>query len=197
MSEELKNNGQEVPKEDNIMDHDYDGIHELNNPSPYWIVILFLVTIGFSLVYAVRYFGYPDNKMDQASEYERRSEKFDAKFAALKAEKQASAGEIDDAAILANGKKYYSEQACFACHGQNGEGNAIGPNLTDNFWINGCSTEDVMKIISEGKPTKGMTPYKNNLSEEQINHLAQYILKELVGSNPANAKDAQGEACGE
>lgn len=182
-------------KAKDIESHDYDGIKELSNPSPYWIVILFLVTIGFSLVYVVNYFGYPDNGMDQVSEYEQKSAAFDAKIAAVRADKKASVGEVDESEILANGAKYYKEQACFACHGQNGEGNAIGPNLTDNTWINGCSIDDVMKIIAEGKPTKGMTPYKNNLSEDQINHLAQYILKELVGTSPANAKDAQGEPC--
>ena len=50
-------------------DHDYDGIKELNNPSPYWVLFLFVATVGFSLLYAVHYFGYPNNGKDQISEY--------------------------------------------------------------------------------------------------------------------------------
>ena len=57
------------------------------------------------------------------------------------------------------------------------------------------SEEEVIKIITEGKPEKGMTPYKSMMSETQINHLAKFILGSMAGSEPANAKEAQGEEC--
>jgi cytochrome c oxidase cbb3-type subunit 3 len=180
--------------EDNITSHEYDGIKELNNPPPYWITLIFLVTIAFSMFYVIHFFGYPNNKKDQISIYEQKVADFELKKAEM--QQEASGGIVmNDAEILAEGEKLYTEKGCMACHGLKGEGNNIGPNLTDNFWINGCSSEDIVKIITEGKPMKGMTPYKNMMTEKQISHLTAYIKTSLVGSNPANAKSAQGEEC--
>jgi len=83
---------------------------------------------------------------------------------------------------------------CFACHGMNGEGNAIGPNMTDDYWLHGCKIQDVVNVIKNGVPAKGMTPFKGQLSDEKIQKVASYILS-LKGTNPANAKAAQGEKC--
>jgi cytochrome c oxidase cbb3-type subunit 3 len=83
---------------------------------------------------------------------------------------------------------------CFTCHGMMGEGNAIGPNLTDNAWIHGCDFQSVYNIIKNGVPTKGMVPYKAQLSDSRIQKVSSYVLS-LVGTNPQNAKEPQGEAC--
>jgi cytochrome c oxidase cbb3-type subunit 3 len=180
--------------EEDISSHDYDGIKELNNPPPYWITLIFLVTIAFSMFYVIQFFGYPDNGKDQISLYEQKVAEFEVKRAEM--QEQSSGGVVlNDAEMLAEGEKLYTEKGCMACHGLKGEGNNIGPNLTDNFWLNGCSEEDITKIITEGKPTKGMTPYKNMMTEKQIGHLTSYIKKSLVGSKPANEKAAQGEEC--
>lgn len=111
-------------------------------------------------------------------------------------QQQASGGVVlNDTEVLAEGQKLFTGKGCLACHGMNGEGNNIGPNLTDNFWLNGCSTDDVAKIIREGKPEKGMTPYKNMMTERQIGYLTRFIKESLVGSAPSNGKAAQGEEC--
>jgi cytochrome c oxidase cbb3-type subunit 3 len=39
-----------------------------------------------------------------------------------------------------------------------------------------------------------MTPYKDQLTQEQTEQMASYLLS-IVGSNPANAKEAQGTEC--
>jgi cytochrome c oxidase cbb3-type subunit III len=172
--------------------HEYDGIKELNNPAPYWVILLFFATIAFAGIYAIKYFGYPNNGLDQASEYKASVEeqKLNMKSAA-----GGPAGAMSESDIVAAGQKLYSEKGCIACHGTKGEGNAIGPNLCDNFWINGCKPEDVAHTISEGKPEKGMTPFKASLSEAQITQISTFILKSLAGSNPSNAKAAQGVEC--
>lgn len=180
-----------------VMDHDYDGIQELNNPSPNWVIAIFFVTIGFSLFYAIHFFGFPDNGRDQKSEYERKVAAFANEKKEMREAAAAAVGEMSEAEVIAAGEKLYAEKGCLACHGMKGEGNAIGPNLTDNYWINGCSDEAVIKIITEGKPEKGMTPYKAMMSEEQIKHLTVFIKKKLVGSSPENSKDPQGEECKE
>lgn len=178
-----------------VNEHEYDGIKELNNPSPNWIIAIFFVTIGFSLFYAIHFYGFPDNGRDQVSEYTRKVAAFEDKKMEMRAAAAAEAGEMDESEIIVAGEKLYMEKGCIACHGMKGEGNAIGPNLTDNFWINGCSEEAIVKIITEGKPEKGMTPYKAMMSEDQIKQMTVFIKKKLVGSTPENAKAAQGEAC--
>ncbi len=179
---------------EDIASHEYDGIKELNNPPPYWITFIFLITIAYAMFYVIHFFGYPNNGKDQNSIYEQKVAAFELK----KAEMQKNAGNgvvLNQSEILASGEKLFTTKACLACHGQKGEGNNIGPNLTDNYWINGCSEEEIFKMIRDGKPEKGMTSNKNLMTEEQMKHLTQYILHSLVGSEPANAKDPQGELC--
>ena len=189
MSEEKKN---QAEQEDHIMDHDYDGIKELDNPPPRWIMLLFYITIGWSILYAAYFFWLKQGK-HQDEEYAMKSEQHDEKYqiASLSADDLVA---FTDQETLAEGKQIYTEMACMACHGTNGEGNAVGPNLTDNYWIHGCSVKDVFNIIKNGEPSKGMTPFKSQLSDEKIQKVASYVLS-LVGSNPANAKDPQGEEC--
>jgi cytochrome c oxidase cbb3-type subunit 3 len=194
MAKQVKNNSQSQKGFSEDATHEYDGIKELNNPPPAWIIIIFLVTIGFSLLYLVHYFGYPDNQMDQESEYKRKVAAFEEKVKKNQ-EDAATTKEISLDEILAAGEDLYIKHGCIACHGQKGEGNAIGPNLTDNYWIHGCAEEDVVSIIRDGNPLKGMTAFGNKMSDKQISSLSQYILVKMVDSNPENPKEAQGEEC--
>jgi cytochrome c oxidase cbb3-type subunit 3 len=174
--------------------HDFDGITELNNPAPNWILLVFIATFGFSLFYAITYFGYPDNGKDQVSEYNRKSEAFDKE---KKQQQEASTGGavMGEQEKLTAGAQLFTQKGCIACHGMKGEGNQIGPNLTDNYWLNGCSVENVNLIIAEGKPEKGMTPFKSIMTQEEIKDVSLFILKKLVGSNPDKGKAPQGVEC--
>ncbi|MCK9640082.1 MAG: c-type cytochrome [Prolixibacteraceae bacterium] len=189
----MQTKGDGHKQEKYFSDHDYDGIKELNNPSPYWVLLLFLGTIGFSLFYAVHYFGYPDNGRDQYSEYNKQMAMAGKKSDQNPAT-QAGAFVMDQAQMDA-GAKLFTEKGCIACHGAKGEGNAIGPNMTDKFWINGCKPVDLIKVVTEGVPAKGMTPFKSMMTEAQIKSVVAYILGALVGSNPPNAKAQQGVEC--
>jgi cytochrome c oxidase cbb3-type subunit 3 len=174
--------------------HEYDGIVELNNPAPNWILLIFMVTIWFSMLYAIIYFGYPNNGKDQNSEYSNAA----ATAALEKAGKLKGASgkaELSDKEMIEAGAKLFNEKTCIACHGLKGEGNNIGPNLTDNSWINGCSESEIVEVISDGKVEKGMTAFKNSLTELQIKQLERFITLSLVGSNPPNAKATQGTEC--
>jgi cytochrome c oxidase cbb3-type subunit III len=175
-------------------DHDYDGIKELNNPSPYWVLFLFMATVGFSLFYAVHYFGYPDNGKDQVSEYNQQMAAA-GKQQADQNQSQNKGIALTDKEVAEEGTRLFTSKGCIACHGTKGEGNAIGPNLTDSFWIHGCKQADVIKVIAEGVPEKGMTPFKSLMTEVQIKSITAYILGTLVGSNPPNGKAPQGVEC--
>lgn len=177
---------------DDITDHSYDGIKELDNPPPRWIMMIFYVTIGWSIIYGA-YFFWLKVGDSQDAEYVRKSEKHDAKYqiASLNSDDLVL---LTDAESIEAGKTIYSSMNCFACHGMNGEGNAIGPNLTDEYWINGCDFQSVFNIIKNGNPAKGMTAFKGQISDEKIQQVSSYLFT-LTGTNPANAKEAQGEKC--
>ncbi len=189
MSDESIDNKNSIDKSHES--HEYDGIKELNNPAPLWVYFLFFITIGFSGIYAVKYFGHPKNGMDQSSEY---TASIEAQKKIMRSKSGSGANFSDNQKIEA-GEKLFKSKGCIACHGLKGEGNSIGPNLSDNFWLYGCHRDSVFHTISEGRPEKGMSPFKSNLSETQIDQICAFILKSLVGSNPPNGKAPQGTEC--
>jgi cytochrome c oxidase cbb3-type subunit III len=188
---ETENRHQDLHGE-KIMDHNYDGIAELDNPPPQWIMALFYITIGFSIIYGANYFWLKQGD-HQDAEYVKKSEKHDQQY---KINNQSSSElvALTDATAIDEGKTIFKAMNCFACHGMNGEGNAIGPNLTDEFWLHGCDFQSVFNTIKNGVPAKGMTAFKAQMSDEKIQKVASYVLS-LKGTNPANAKAPQGVKC--
>jgi cytochrome c oxidase cbb3-type subunit 3 len=193
--EEKNQNNQSVDaaqNEEHDLEHSYDGIQELDNPPPRWIMAIFYLTIGFSIIYAAYYFWLDVGDLQDA-QYSKKSQIHDAKYQMTGGDAEELTALTGDADIEA-GKAIYSEMSCFACHGMNGEGNAIGPNLTDDAWIHGCDFQSVFDIIKNGVVAKGMAAYRTQLSESRMQLVASYVLS-LRGSNPPNAKEAQGEIC--
>ncbi len=176
---------------DKLMNHDYDGIKELDNPAPKWIMAIFYVSIVFSLYYFVYYFIMDGPTQDE--EYIEVNIEHEKKYNAK------GDGEVfvllTDEASIKEGEILYKEMNCGACHGANGEGNAVGPNLADNAWIHGCDFESVFDVIKNGKSSKGMTAFKNQMPDGKIQKVTSYLLSKLVNSNPENAKESQGEEC--
>jgi cytochrome c oxidase cbb3-type subunit 3 len=185
----------EIEREEDIMlDHDYDGIKELDNVLPPWWVYLFYGTIIFSVIYLVRFHVVGD--YTQTEEFNKEIEL--AELEKSKLPKNASEEisyetvvAVTDAESLAKGKEIFNN-ACAACHKADG-GGLVGPNLTDKHWINGGGIKNIFKIISEGsKNNPSMVAWKSNLSSKDIQSVASYILT-LEGSNPSGAKAAEGE----
>ncbi len=178
---------------DLIMEHEFDGIAELDNPTPAWFMWLFYGTIVFAFSYMM-YFHVLDYGKMQEEEYE-------IEMAQAKTEKEAylakAGNNIDENSVkedlsegvISAGKAVYSTN-CVACHGDKGQG-LVGPNLTDKFWLHGGTVNSVFKTIKYGVPEKGMIPWEKTLSQKQIADVSNYILS-LKGSNPANPKAAQG-----
>jgi len=196
MTEENKNTEDYQYNEkfdEKLMDHDYDGIKELDNPAPAWIMAIFYITIAISIFYGAYYFWFGQG-MNQDEEYA--AEVAEAKVMYEKANKATvDMVLLTDDASLNEGKQIYVDMNCAACHGANGEGNAIGPNLADASWINGCDFNSVVDVIKNGRATKGMTPFKAQLNDTKIQQVSSYLLVSLKGSNPENAKEAQGNEC--
>lgn len=183
------------PESDNghfLDEHNYDGIEELDNPPPGWIMFIFYLTIGISILYGAYYFWIGIGP-DQHEEYARSVRQAQMRFQS--AQPAEALMLLTDEASLAEGKTIYAEMNCATCHGEQGEGNAIGPNLIDDYWIHGCSFDEVFNVIKNGEPLKGMTPFKGQLSDERIQKVASYVLVQMRQYTPANPKEPQGEKC--
>lgn len=179
---------------DIMMDHDYDGIKELNNELPPWWVGLFYVTAIFAVIYLLRYHVFEGD--NQVAEFEK--EMVAAKEQLEEYKKTAKdlvtaddAKYLSDDSSLAAGKKLF-EANCVACHQADG-GGGIGPNLTDDHWIIGGGIKTVFHTISEGgRPGKGMVPWKTTFKPSEIEQLASYVIS-LNGTTPASPKATEGD----
>lgn len=186
----------EIEQEADVMlDHNYDGIRELDNVLPPWWVYLFYSCIIFAGIYLVRYeiLG-ADN---QAQEFDR--EVAEAKIAVDEYNKTApdqmnkeKVTLLTDATSIAAGKTIFLAN-CVACHRPDA-GGQIGPNLTDDMWINGGGIKNVFNTIMEGgRDGKGMVSWKATIKPSDIQKVASYVLS-LQGSKPVNPKPTEPEA---
>ena len=179
-------------KQNSIEDHDYDGIKELNNNPPPWIMWVFYLTIVFALCYVGYYNFY--KHFSQYKEYAIEMATVN-KASIVTVDKPFEEKDIvvlNSPEDLNAGKALFTEKNCVTCHGNNGQGN-IGPNLTDNYWIHGNTVKDLHSIIKNGNLSKGMLSFKDQLSDKQILQLASFVLVKLKGTNPPNAKAPQGK----
>ena len=177
-----------------ILDHNYDGIKELDNNLPPWWLYGFYATIIFGVVYMIRY--HVLNADDQFVEYE--IEYAEAQRA-IEEYKKTAKGLVDvntvelltEAADLKAGQKIFTTN-CVACHMADG-GGGIGPNLTDEYWILGGGIKNVFNTISEGgRSGKGMIAWKASLKPLEMAQVSSYLLQ-FQGTTPANPKAPEGE----
>lgn len=177
-----------------MSDHSYDGISELDNFMPPWLQWVFIGTVVFAVVYFVNY-SVLGNGPTGIEEYEEelRVEAVAAEFrqANMLAGIDENTVVFDESAGALGAGKTIFETNCAACHASDG-GGGVGPNLTDQYWIHGGSIADVFTIVKYGVVEKGMIPWQDQLSPEQMQQVSSYILT-LKGTTPANPKEAQGE----
>jgi cytochrome c oxidase cbb3-type subunit 3 len=176
-----------------VMDHDYDGIHELDNSLPPWWKWGFIMTIVFAFGY-MWYYHVADGP-DQVAEYTAAMKKGEEEKLAYLAKAGNTVDEnnvtlIADAAQLSDARVLF-KNTCSACHRDDG-GGTVGPNLTDDYWLHGGTLKDVFKSIKYGWKDKGMPEWQHNMNAKQIAGIASYV-KSLRGKNPAGAKAPQGE----
>ena len=177
-----------------ILDHNYDGIKELDNNLPPWWLYGFYASIVFAVIYMLRYHVF--NADDQFAEYE--IEYAEANRAIEEYKKTAknlvdvnTVEMLTETSDLNAGKKIF-ETNCVACHMSDG-GGGIGPNLTDQHWILGGGIKNVFRTISEGgRDGKGMVAWKTNLKPLEMAQVASYVLQ-FQGTTPANPKEPQGD----
>jgi cytochrome c oxidase cbb3-type subunit 3 len=184
-----------IEKEKDIdLNHEYDGIRELDNSIPPWWMFGFIFFIVFGVGYMWRYHVAKSAPL-QIEELQIAMEKAEVeKDAYLK----LSASKVDENSIvlldadgIAIGKELFSRN-CMNCHGAEAQGASVGPNLTDDYWLHGGDIKDVFKSIKYGWPDKGMRSWKEDFSPVQMAQLASFV-KSVKGSKPPDSKEPQGE----
>ncbi|QLE00606.1 c-type cytochrome [Galbibacter sp. BG1] len=177
-----------------ILDHNYDGIRELDNSLPPWWLYGFYASIVFAFVYMLKYHVF--NGDSQKIEYEK---EVAAAQIAIDEYKKTAVDLVDAKTVIAltedgdikKGAEIFKVN-CVACHRADG-GGAIGPNLTDDYWILGGGIKNIFQTVSEGgRSGKGMIAWKQSLKPSEIQQVASYILT-LHNTNPADPKEPQGD----
>ena len=176
---------------DELLDHNYDGIHEFDNDLPPWWKYGFYATILFAVAY-VGYYHVGRNGQLQGAEYAAEMQQAALLVATTSDDPNllTTYQPLTVAAELSTGKGIFATN-CAPCHGASGEGK-VGPNLTDEYWMHGGEVNHVYKTIKFGVTSKGMVAWKGKLSGKQILQVSSYVLS-LKGTKPANAKPPQGE----
>jgi len=177
-----------------ILDHNYDGIKELDNSLPPWWVYMFYITIVFAVVYLIRFeiMGGDTPEM----EYEKAVAQARMEVNKYKAN-SPDVFNIDDLKLLTDASDLKRGKAvfnlnCASCHLADG-GGSIGPNLTDEYWILGGGIKNVFNTVyNGGRNGKGMIAWNKTLKAEDIAKVSSYVIS-LQGTTPAKAKAPQGE----
>ena len=184
-------------EEDVMLDHDYDGIKELDNHLPPWWKALFYFTIIVGVIYL---FGYHviDIFPLQEEEYATQLAEAEAQLASLEESGAVEIIDVDNPVqseksdVIASGKSVFAIN-CASCHADDGGGKPqLGPNLTDNYWLHGGDFKSVFKTIHNGVPGTNMLEWGQLLSPVQIRDVASYVMT-LRGTTPANPKEPEGE----
>lgn len=184
-------------EKDLVMEHEFDGIAELDNPTPAWFMVLFYGTILFAVGYMFTYHVMDWGKSQEQEYAAELQQAEDDRIALLQKPGGGGANKINennvelskDPAVLQAGAALF-KNVCTPCHGEHAEG-SVGPNLTDDYWLHGGTIKDVFKTIKYGVPEKGMIAWEKQMNSKQISDIANYVLS-LKGSNPAGAKAPQG-----
>lgn len=181
-------------EKDILLDHDYDGIQELDNSLPPWWKYGFYLTIVVAVIYLYRFHishDGPSSEEEFIAEVQQ-GEADKAKYLAKSANNvdENTVVILTDASAIASGKEMFIK-TCAACHLADG-GGTVGPNLTDEYWLHGGSVKDVFKSIKYGWQDKGMKSWKDDFSPKQIQEITSFVMT-LKGTKPATPKAPQGE----
>jgi cytochrome c oxidase cbb3-type subunit III len=181
--------------EPQLLEHEYDGIREYDNPLPGWWVWLFWASFFFSIGYVVHY-HLTGNGKSVAATYEnevRVAREERAKETLKEAPTEAVLGRlVSDKDLMLDAKVTFGER-CAVCHAAAGQG-LIGPNLTDESCIHGDgSLMATYDVVSNGVPQKGMPAWSLQLKPIELRKLVAYV-GSLRGTM-VSGKAPEGAAC--
>ena len=173
--------------DDGTTGHVWDeDLREMNNPLPRWWMVLFVLTVVFSLGYLVVYpglgsaagsFGWTSTGQYVAEQAKARAamEPVYARYAAMPADALAR-----ERGAMAIGERLFINN-CATCHGSDAKGSTGFPNLTDGDWLYGGAPEKIEETITLGR--QGVMPPMAAAvgTADDVRNLAQHVLS-LSGS---------------
>lgn len=185
-----------APGQDELLDHEYDGIREYDNPLPRWWVWIFAGSFWFSIAYFFHY-HVSQNGQSVAASYDAdvaEARENQAKASLAEPVSEESLGKLMADAALMNDAKALFGLRCMPCHGDRGQG-SIGPNLTDSAWIHGTGQlSEIFGVIDQGVLAKGMPAWSKQLSPIEVRKLAAFVGtqrgKNVMGKAPEGAVPA-------
>lgn len=176
-----------------LLDHEYDGIREYDNPTPGWWHALFLASIVFSIAY-LAWYHFSVFSMSEHEKYDavvtRELQKQFRELGDLAPDEPTIARLMSDPKWLKVAEGSFRAQ-CVSCHGASGEG-SIGPNLTDDSYKNVKSLADIAHVISEGAANGAMPAWRTRFHRNEIVLLSAYVAA-LRGQNLPGPRGAEGE----
>lgn len=180
--------------QENLLDHEYDGIREYDNPTPAWWHLVFIGCVVFSVVYFIFFqlgnAGWTVEEAYDAAEARDLSARF-AEMGELEMDEQTVLIYTGDPEGLKVGANVF-EKNCRSCHGENGEGKE-GPNLTDDYYKNVKRLGDILHVVDQGANNGAMPPWGTRLHPNEMVLVSSYVAnlrgKNLTGGRKA---DEQG-----
>ncbi|MFT5784223.1 MAG: cytochrome c oxidase cbb3-type subunit 3, partial [Candidatus Krumholzibacteriia bacterium] len=156
-------------KENTVMDHEFDGIQEFDNRLPNWWLWLMWGSIVWALVYWLVFHTWgigklPHEEFDLVMAEAQKVELARMEAAGIDNEFFVALTESPDE--LATGRDVFVKY-CVACHLDQGQG-SVGPNLTDDYSINGCTPMEMFELVTDGKAANGMPPWGNQLGPSRV-----------------------------
>ena len=185
---------QDTPERDRLLGHEADGIREFDNALPRWWLYGFYFTIVFGVAYLVNYHLLSAPLMGHRT----LAEDYQVEMAAAETQHKQRHGHTEaaavvaytDAANIAKGEAIFNGQRnlCHTCHRKD-LGGVVGPNLTDDRWLHGCTAGELSRNITSGFPQKGMLPFGSGqrLTDEELLQVVSYVVAKR-GSQPPNPK---------
>ena len=191
----FKSQGEKEEK-DILIDHGFDGIMELDNQLPKWWLGLFYFGVAYCVLYVGSYF-----LTDFAHPYKEYEQEYREQTAAINDYMATVTQPTLETAVFSEdnveaGKAVF-ETNCVSCHGEGGKG-GIGPNLTDNYWINQPEKtlyKTVFWMVENGSPNNPtMQAWGKNgvVSGFDMQNVAAYVYH--INQEQAPITEAQGGA---
>ena len=182
------------PTQDQVLDHEYDGIQEFDNRLPNWWLWTLYGAIGFGLCYWLFFETWSWGSHPH--------ENYDRKMAAAAQAQLArmEGQELSDEALLLmsavpetaqRGGQVFA-QFCVACHLADGSG-SVGPNLTDGYWLHGSRPLEIHHTVTYGVPEKGMAAWANQLGPRRVQDVVAYVLTIRNTNRPGKAPQGDPE----
>jgi len=185
-------NGGGVDSEPVLLDHEYDGIREYDNPTPGWWHLIFLGTIVFSVFYFfITTFSplYRDIHGQHARAEERALERMFAEIGQLDADTATFVRLMGDEDLMRVGASLYRSH-CVSCHAADG-GGLVGPNLADNRWIHVRRIDDIYKVIAEGAAQGAMPAWGRRLHQNEMVLLTSFVAQ-MLGKPVERPRNPEG-----